>query len=647
MRRLQRWWAPGVAILCAVLLTSPAGAQVVGNPVPRSPLAADATQLEAGPSGWDELALPPNFQGQSSVRSLGTSVTMQTQSHVYLWSAITRAWTIVPVAPGAQVIQFNAFVLVVDGTTLHGYATRTGKLETLTLAAVPTLHHASVSSCWMALAEVGTDLWAFGAFDGTWHHQTLALPGPEVVVGQTVAMVRDGGDIYGVSANVGDFVPGPSLQAGSSVRANGDVGIAWDSQQVVGFSAHLNRWASQSLPAAQLLSHQRGYAMFEGAGDLWAYSPCTGDFVSVQPPAGYQLDAGRYVALVESGGPDVVAYSSGQNRFVARTLQSAPQVDVNDEVLLVQDSTGVLGFSVVRGEFSQLLPGTYSTNTNAAMVWAENGAQGFALNLVEGTWSDPLVLTSQSQRQVLRNVVVVADTAGYQALSGRHGKWHSQACQTSFQFLAPTSGDVFVALDGVRSYLFDPVLDRWSGTVHGPAWTDHDVWRQTIVAFDGRALQGFGLMNNVWSSRAIRGNFVGLDANSSCGYALTDTHLYTYSAHGSLSTFSRFPEFSRLQPIAAPLHLLQTAPAGSQVFVTMGLRPTFQLYASLGMLFVDPTSVVRRFPMGTVPADGWIDFVLPLGAASALRGRPLHIQTLVIEPSGRAWLGNSVAPILL
>ncbi|MEZ5975201.1 MAG: hypothetical protein R3E96_10275 [Planctomycetota bacterium] len=72
------------------------------------------------------------------------------------------------------------------------------------------------------------------------------------------------------------------------------------------------------------------------------------------------------------------------------------------------------------------------------------------------------------------------------------------------------------------------------------------------VGFDGSRVHGYSMLSNSWSSRAIEGNLLALDANSASGFVLTDSHLYAYSPHGSLSTLSRFPSSRACNPSARP-----------------------------------------------------------------------------------------------
>jgi len=631
-------------LLATTLALLSSSSQAWGQAV-LSPLNPQRASSAGERNGWGEHELPADFSGPGSANCLGTLVYFQTPSAVHLWSAITATWAVVPVSPTAQVSRFNAYAIIEDGPTVHGFATRTGEVESLQLASTPQLYSGSNTSCWLSVVALGNDAWAFCAFDGEWRHQALTNYPQQVKIAQTTALLDDGSEVYGISSYYGDFVPGGALSS-MSLEVAGDVGIAFSGTSAVGFSAHTNEWASDSSSNLTQLATNRGYAMFEDGANLVAFSPCTGDFATYPVPVGFNFMSGRYVAAAVAG-TTVVAYSSGQNTFVEQAFQGSVTVQVDDEVLAVHDDDGVTAFSVVAGEFSDSVDGTFNVSIKDSMVWVEDGTQGFAYGNLENTWVGAPSYDAQSQGHILRNAVVVSNPGGYWAFSGRKGEWLQQASTTPSQFTAPSSGDLFAGFDGSYVHIFDPVIGRWTtGNCAGPI-QDHDLWRQTYVGFDGAIAHGYGLMNNCWSTIQPQGAFQSLDANSSAGMLVTDSHIYTYSAHGTLTTLSRFPEFSRMQPISKPLRLLQSAPAGSFAIAILALRADYVPFKPFGTLYVDRSSLITRINLGLVPTSGLMDHSLDLSSMPSLRGQALHIQNIIVSPSGRRWLTNSIAPVIL
>ncbi|MBI4880762.1 MAG: hypothetical protein HY812_14060 [Planctomycetes bacterium] len=596
--------------------------------------------LRAGPPDgpyWVEIALPAGIA--SPVKGVGTLVVFQTASDVHLWSAITRQWTVVPVSGSAYVSQFNAYAIIEDGCTVHGYATRTGVVDTLTLAAPPVVHSGSPSSCWLSIAQLGSDLYSFGAFHGRFEHLAAASPAASVTINQTTGVVYDGVNAYGVSAYHGDFVPTPAAGA-VFPSASGDVGIADDAATARGFSAHTNAWAVTAFPNPTGGILKRGYALYTSGQNVLAFSGYTGSFVSfTAATSGYYLQTDTNVAAVIDGN-DVACYAAGINVFANQTF-AAPQVMLEDDFALVIEPSALTAFSGVTGSYAAPLAGSFTLGTNEAVAWADGPSGSYAYSVVQNAWSAaPSASTAVS---VLRNAVVQMDAAGCHGFSGRSGTWAFQPSSTPFVYEAHAGGDVFVGLEGNTMRVFDPILLRWEEvTTAAPA--SLDLWRQTVVGTDGVNAYGVGLMNSEWDQIPLKGNLVKFDANSSCGFVETDTHLYTYTAHGSFSTLSRWPEFTRFQPKGVDLRLIQAAPAGSSVLMFVGFAPAYIPAGGLGALFIDP-SLLLIIGLGSVPPSGVLDLAVPVPNLPALNGVAVHMQNGVVSPSGVQWLTSAIAPV--
>ncbi|MEZ6014207.1 MAG: hypothetical protein R3F49_03770 [Planctomycetota bacterium] len=629
---------PLVAPLCATPQQRAAAPRTSSNSLAR------ATQ-SVPPSGFGALSMTGPAAG-GTVRSIGTTVTVQTSAEIYFWSAITRQWTVLAVGPAAVMTQFNAYCLVVDGNTVHGYASRLGSVETLQLAAPPQVYSGPVTSGWVSVVASGSDAYAFGAMNGRWVHQALTAPPTNVQITAMTGYVEDGATLYGVSAYLGTFTPTPAVP-GATLQVSGEVAVAWSPTEVASYSSHHGTWARRSMIAGQQLGIGRGYVWFEDAGEAVAFSAATAAFATAPMTTGAAVQTGNYVGALVSG-QDVLAYSSGPGAFAARTFQGAVTVSTDDEVLVVQDAAGATGFSVAHDDFSPTLAGNFVVTLNDAVGYAEGAGVGYGYSLLTNDWSAAQTLAPGAQVNLQRNIVVIADGSGYSAFSGRTGRWTSIATGVAYDFAAPSSGDTFIAYDGARALAFDPTLDRFAEVAAPTPFQASDVFRTVCIGLDavGR-LHGYGLMSHEWTTVVPQGTFVQLDASSSCGYALTSTHLYPFSAHGSLSSLSRFPEFSRIQPIGAPLRLLQVGAPGSSVIGVFGLGAAYLPGQAYGTLYLDPTMILRRLPLGIIQGNGLLDESLDLSAAAALRGTALHIQCLVTPPIGQPWLSNLIAPVLL
>ena len=61
---------------------------------------------------------------------------------------------------------------------------------------------------------------------------------------------------------------------------------------------------------------------------------------------------------------------------------------------------------------------------------------------------------------------------------------------------------------------------------------------------------------------------------------------------------------------------------------------------------VDPASTTTLFWPQAVDGDGILDMVFPIPNNPAFAGLQLHMQNLVLPPTGQPWLSSSVAPIV-
>lgn len=589
---------------------------------------------------WSELPLPAGFSG--NVKAIGTLVTFQANNDVWLWSAITRKWTTIPTSGGATVAVFNDYATILDGNVLHGYSTRFG-VDTLVLAATPTLQSGPATSSWVSIARLGTDVYGFGAFQGKWKHQVVASASPTISIAQTTGIVYDGAVAYGFSAYHGNFVP-IAAPGATFVSATGDLAMANGGTTVRGYSCHHDTWSSATFAGATPSAFLRDFALFVQGADVLAYSGLTGGFATYHATntASPAVSTDNTVAAVFDG-DTIAGYTAAIDGFTTQAF-TAPGVTIDDDLFVVTTANGLTGFSGVTGKFSPTIPGTFPTLLlKEAMAYASNASVAYGYSVVKNVWvqapSLPLLPV------VLRGLAVGVYASAWAGFSGRTGTWVVASTSSPFDYSATASGDVFLGFDGNVMSVFDPVLLRWTPVeTAGPV--TFDTWRQTVVASDGTTAYGMGLMNNVWDTVAMQGSFVSLDANDACGYALTTTHLYAYPGHGSLSSDSRWPEFSRFQPIGTDLPLHQRGEAGSSVLTFVGIAPAELPAPPYGTFYVDPTVLVM-FGLGTIPASGVLDVDIAVPALPALNGITLHIQDVVTTPSNHTYLTSSIAPVLL
>lgn len=597
------------------------------------------------PSLWTTVPMPANG---NTPNALGTSVTVTTPSAFHLYSGITKQWTILPVNAGASLFQANDYVIVRDGTSIHGFATHVGTVETITTSGSATVVSGPAASSWVTLVADGNQAWAFGGFHGRWESQTLSAPNPTMVASRLIGLVLDGTTVYGVSAHHGTFVP-VAGDANTTLRVVGEaeVGTANSPDVLRAFSAQQNTWQTQAVPSAAGSYQQNEYAMMWAGNQIWAVSGLSGtlaSYTAAVPIAGVVGDEG--VAWFQDGS-QVVCYGAGRGTFAALPA-SNPQVATDYHFALVQDGGVVTPYSALTGTFGPPLPGMLFVGSNDEVGYASDGTAYFGYSPIRNAWSQAPI-TAPNSVSVVRSAVVLGDATGYWAMSARHGVWRYQPTNLPGSHQAPTTGATFVALDGTgeTAHVFDARLDRWA-TVTAAAPLTVRISRHTVMVHDGQTAYGFGQPSGEWYELPMTAYPTRFDVASSIGTVRHGNDLSVYSVQGSFSYTGRYPEFTQAINLGQPLRMHQVGDPGSLLLFAAGFQPAFVDARPTvdGVIYVDLTTAATILWPQAIDGDGILDMNLTVPNAPWLVGLQLHMQNLVLPPSGAPWLSTSVAPVV-
>ncbi|MBK8974612.1 MAG: hypothetical protein IPM29_01675 [Planctomycetes bacterium] len=601
------------------------------------------------PSNWTTTTLPANAIGAPS--QIGTSASIQTTDSVWLYSGITKTWSVLPVTNPSLVFQANDYLVIQDGNRLHGFATHVGTVDTITTpSATPQIVSGSASSSWVTLVADGTQAWAFGAFHGRWETVTLSQPSPAMVASRLTGLLQDGSTIYGVSAHHGTFVPVVAdPQAQIVVVGEAEVGTASSPGVFRAFSAQQNRWATQAVPVTTTPVQDAEVAMVYDGAQAWAFSGITGTLDSYRVAlqiTNLQLTAG---IIAFQDGPFVVCYGSGTGRFVPRVSTPNAAFHVAYHLAIVTEGGAqYTPFSALLGAYGPSITGAYTLDSNDAIAYADGGAAGsYAYSPILNAWS-AVPIASPSAVELVRDAVVLVEPSGYRALSARYGRWIPLTTTLPSSYLTSRRGSTFVALDGAgeTAHVFDARLDRWA-TIVGQAPLTVNISRHTAMAHDGRHAYGFGQPSGEWYTVPLTAAPSSFRTSSSIGTVIHGNQVSVYSVQGSFTYTGRFPEFTQAINLGNTLRLHQAAPAGSAFAVVLGFAPAWiDLGPTLGRLYMDPVGLVSLPWSAPVSAAGLAELALPVPLDPALRSTRLHFQDLVFPPAGQPWLSSSVAPIL-
>ena len=595
------------------------------------------------PSNWSTISLPP---GASAFNAIGTTATFRTPTEVWLYSGVTKKWTVLPVGPLASVFQANDYCIVRDGAFFHGFASHTGEVDTVKITGPVTVVSGSASSSWVTLVSSGRTVHGFGGFSGKWTSATLGHDNPTMVANRLIGLVYDGSEVFALSAHHGTFVStlgGPNVTL--NVVGEAEVGTANSPGWFRAFSAQQNTWVTQAVPTGAATFQSNEYALAWSGNQIWGCSGLRGNLTTyvASGPITSVTGAEGVAAFVD--GSAVVCYGAGRGEFVARAAV-APTFVHKYHYTLVQDSGLLTPFSAVTGEFGPTITGTFTAVTNDAIAWVTAGATSFAYSPILNDWFAPPPITILGTT-VVRDSVVLREAGGFVALSARHGTWVSQATTTA-TFQAPTTGSTFLSIDGANNetlHVFDARLNRWA-TVTGLGAMTVKISRHTAMAHDGINGYGFGQPSGEWFVEPLTGLPQAFDTASSIGTLRHGTSLSVYSVQGSFSYTGRYPEFTQAINLGNTLRMHQLADPGSLLVQLFGFAPAYVAVPSFGTLYVDPTGMAITPWPALVDADGFLEMELPLPNDPSLVGEQIHLQNLVVPPTGPWWLSSSVAPIL-
>lgn len=594
---------------------------------------------------WNEYPRPANA---TQYRALGSVVMIETPTDYHFFSGQHRQWIVHPVTSPTLVGLANKQVVWRDGSTVYGYSSFRSQVAALPVSASASVSMGSLTSSWTTYVLDGNDLWAFSAFFGEWKRLVCAVS-PTVGISSHMVTATEGGRSHAFSAFFGEWVSLPTQGVSNTiVWRNGAFALIDVPGVVAAFSAYTNTWTSIGYPTAGIAMDARdAYASLTTGGTdrLW-FSALRGMFTWSSFPTGSSLVYGPSVAIATTPTGQVFGYAPGTGVVSAITSLPNPSVQVAagsfGAFAFVDDGVSLIGFSGLRGSATPApvyFPSTRTLGDTAGFATGASG-QGQAYSAIRGDWTQsPNVVASSITANfecILRNT-----PTGYQAYSARSGTF-ADLVTASGSVVMLTQGSIIGVRDGTGVSVFDARYGRWNriDTGASPTFTTH---RLVGIGQDGVEAHGFSMWTYEWETIPLQGTFVSQSVNSSIAYMLTTSHVYVYSATGSLSTFARFPEFSRFQVLGQPLQHTQTGNPGSFAVALLSLTDT-ELPTPFGWVRVDLNPIF--LPLGFVPADGRLYSPIPTPDVPVLRGSTVYMQDILLKPNGDIKLSNGLAHIL-
>ncbi|MCU0864404.1 MAG: hypothetical protein MUC36_11460 [Planctomycetes bacterium] len=608
---------------------------------------AAAPRAQSGDgSYWSEYPRPA---GVTNVRGLGSQVLLETPTALHFFSGQHRRWLVHPVS-NAVILGFaNKHCVFQDGTTVYGYSSFTSKVVPLPTSGSAVVSIGNASSSWTAYVVDGTTVHAWSAFFGEW--KPLAVVGAPVVgIGSHMVTCNDGGNAHAFSAFFGDWVACPRTGAGGvTTWRNGAFADFAAPDQLAAFSAYTNTWATAAAPssAGAAIDARDAYASatWNGGNDRLWFSALRGTFTASSFPGGQTTQFAPSVAVVTAANGDVHGYSPSQSSLTQIPTAQPAAVSLSQgsfgACAVIDDGVTLQAFSGLTGTVASTpfwVPTTLTLGDTAVFATDATGI-GFAYSGIRGQW---VLAPNTVASAIVANFECILRTVpgGYEAFSARTGTFAPLVSTGSVTML--TQGSIMGVVDGTGVDVFDARYGRWvrQSTAGMPTFGVH---RLVGVAREGNTAYGFGMWQHAFDSITLQGTYSSQNVNSSIAIVQTSSHVYVYTATGSMNTFARFPEFSRFHALGQPLSRNNTGNPGAFVVALLALSET-EAATPFGVLRIDPNPLA--IALGFVPADGRLYSPLATPDVPALRGITLFMQDFMLRPNGQFALSNGLAHYL-
>jgi hypothetical protein len=406
-------------------------------------IASNGLSQSDGPY-WSSYPIPA---GVTRFSALGTTGVVETPTATHFYSGIHRTWNVQAVNAPVVFGPTNSYVLVQDGSLIHGFSSRSGQVSTLSTSGSATVNIGTVSSSWTAYVMDGNTVYGWSGFYGQWVPLVLQGPLQGVGIGSHVIQVADSQNVYAFSAFFGTWVAEPT-RAGANYLTfrNGAVVTYSAPTEVKAFSVYQNSWQSISYPSAQaaVFDSRDGYATLSAGGgtDMVWFSALTGRLVRRQSPNPVSVTFGPNCAVLQSAGA-VTGYSPATDAFVA-----LPAIGTGS-LLLAQGSFGCyaliddgISLTAFNGLTSRVTPApnyvpflAYTLGDTAAFA---AGPLEMAFSALRDQWylapTAPSVTVMPMFEGIVRSV-----SGGYEAFSARTG---------TFSMLSTGSGALVTQAQG-------------------------------------------------------------------------------------------------------------------------------------------------------------------------------------------------------
>jgi len=619
--------------------------KIAMNPIRRSiPIVAALLTVFAAPLSaqlpdWATLksSSPTLLFAEASV------VVVQDAAGYHVYSAYTRTWSDLKVSSNAEFYGYDDHVVIVDGTTAWGFATRSGAWSKLTLNESPTVLPPPSGAVWLTVLLERNGAHVFSGLLGTWTSMEFSST-PYGMVGRMVAVVSNGTKTVAVSAHFGTAVE-LGIPNITTIAAVGYCGAARDTTNYHVFSAYRNRWRSIPAGPGAILTKppsRAGYLVVQEPNSMTFYSALTDNQVVLyHGTQTIKLTTKENVAAVEYGNA-VLAYSCATGTMDVATTTSTSgwsSVDVQQEVVVAADNTNVHAFGLLAGSFAPPIAGTV-VGVNAGTALAKTAPYGdyAAFSCMTNKWATAPAGNYQGNHVIYNGVVLIEASGKMQGFSANCGTWTSQTAPKGDSYYDHKAA--FCARSGTRLDTFNGRTGEWR-TVTTSTQATVTCFDMAVMADDGKNLYCYCCYCDDWSSWPCVAKQSEL--RDQCAMAYDGATVHVWSGMTQVSEWANIPEYWRILARGGKLHYNVAGEPGSPATVAIGISKA-NLLTPFGTLRVDLASAVLLSVQIPNVGTGVISLIVP--DIPSLKGVTLYAQGLIAPAKGAYLTGYFESTIM-
>lgn len=610
-------------------------------------LVASASLFAQAPPAWSSLAVPTGVN-TPAVTSIGKLIAYTDSGQLHAYSAFRRSWSTLSVSSSVTLRLTNDCLLVQDGATWHGFAAHSGQFMPLAVSPQAQLLNAvGQDNDSILLVQDGSQLHAFSGFVGNW----VSRPVTSSFGWKTqrhVALFTEGNVLSGMDAFSGQWHDITIASPPSFLSCDGTAGLSVGPTEIHAFSAMFANWVAAPAIAGATFVRNDDWAMFYDSTQMLAYSGTRGRFEYA--PIGataipYSEDCFAFADTTFG----LVAFSAIRGAFSAPIAPASARVRPSVSVATLALGNQVIGYSALQNTFATEPAASLSEEAAGTVAYALTASTGLpsCYSAITGAWYTPPADVQPISPLLTTTSALLTTSSGLRAFSARTGNFVPLVASGATP-IGNSGSAVAGAWNASSLFAFDARTDRWQSlprTSNTPLIVQ--IWRTEMFVIDGNTVAGFGAQEGTWESTVMPEPYQIGRANSESTRIVTANYILCHTALAELTSFAQFPEFRRVFPAGAQLHLYLPISTGDFAVLAGGLFAAApQAVPGFGTLLLDPTSMVTQFVLPG-PGAARAEVTIAIPASPSLVGSEWAFQALIARQNATPYLTGPAAVMVL